>query len=111
MTAIFYMSSLADVALPSGVSDISAHSITYFGLGVTVIRALAGGLPRPIGAGVAVAGIAITVAYGASDEFHQAFVPGRTMELRDLIADATGALVGAAVCWAWGIIASADAHS
>ena len=33
----------------------------------------------------------ITVAYGASDEWHQMHVPFRTAELRDLIADAIGA--------------------
>lgn len=33
----------------------------------------------------------ITAAYGASDEIHQIFVPGRTCDLLDWIADITGA--------------------
>jgi len=111
MAAIFYVSSLPDVSLPSGVSDVSGHSIAYLGLSIVVLRALAGGSLRRTRSGVAASAVAITVAYGASDEWHQAFVPGRSMELRDLMADATGAVVGAAACWAWGIIASTDAHS
>lgn len=35
--------------------------------------------------------------YGASDEFHQSFVPGRCMDILDWVADTTGALVGASV--------------
>ncbi len=31
--------------------------------------------------------------YGASDEFHQSFVPGRTEELKDLLIDLSAALV------------------
>jgi VanZ family protein len=44
------------------------------------------------------------VLYGASDELHQMFVPGRTAAFDDLLADTIGALVGASLCWAWGII-------
>ncbi len=32
---------------------------------------------------------------GAVDEWHQAFIPGRSMSFLDWIADSTGALVGA----------------
>ena len=49
--------------------------------------------------------ILITVAYGASDEYHQRFVAGRSSELADLYADAAGASVAAALSWACGIIA------
>jgi VanZ family protein len=49
--------------------------------------------------------VVITTAYGASDEYHQRFVTGRSAELADLYADGAGACAAAAVCWAWGIIA------
>ena len=41
------------------------------------------------------AGIAVifTVLYGASDEFHQSFVPNRDPSVWDLIADMTGAIL------------------
>jgi VanZ family protein len=108
MAAIFYVSSLSDVALPGGLPDTLGHSSAYFGLAIVVVRACAGGLPRRLDARTAAAAIGIAVAYGVSDEIHQAFVPGRTAELRDLTADAAGALAGTIACWAWGIIAAAD---
>jgi len=111
MAAIFYVSSLEDISLPDGVSDVSLHSLAYLGLAIVVIRALAGGLPRRIGPRVAALAMAIVVAYGVSDEFHQAFVPGRFSDLRDLAADATGALIGTIGCWAWGIISISDART
>ncbi len=40
-------------------------------------------------------------AYGASDEWHQSFVPGRTMELADWIADTAGAAWAVALYVGW----------
>ena len=37
----------------------------------------------------------LATAWGLSDELHQAFVPGRSAEVADLVADAIGALAGA----------------
>ncbi len=39
-------------------------------------------------------GFGATVLYGASDEWHQSFVPGRSADVMDLLADALGALIG-----------------
>lgn len=104
MAAIFYVSSLPQVPVPVG-GDKPWHAIAYFGLTVVVVRAIAGGLPRRIDGRVGRIAIAIAVAYGVSDEVHQMFVPGRSADAADLIADAIGALAGTASCWAWGIIA------
>jgi VanZ family protein len=35
----------------------------------------------------------LPLAYGVSDEFHQHFVPGRSVDPLDVLADATGALL------------------
>ena len=42
-------------------------------------------------------------AYGATDEWHQSFVPGRETELGDWVADATGAAVALLLYrrWSW----------
>lgn len=106
MAAIFYVSSLPDVSIPGGAPDTAAHSLAYLGLSAVVVRAMAGGLPRRVATREAALAIAITVAYGATDEIHQMFVPGRSAEWRDLIADAVGAAIGAFACWAWGIIST-----
>lgn len=34
--------------------------------------------------------LALTMAYGASDEYHQMFTPGRTTEFTDFLADSIG---------------------
>lgn len=39
-------------------------------------------------------GCFLPVLYGASDEFHQTFVPGRDGGLPDFLADSVGALIG-----------------
>lgn len=36
----------------------------------------------------------LTAAYAATDEFHQRFVPGRSGELRDVLIDSIGAILG-----------------
>lgn len=41
----------------------------------------------------AVLAILITSAYGALDEFHQRFTPGRSCDVRDWMADTVGAAV------------------
>jgi VanZ family protein len=74
------------------------------GLGLVIARALAGGLPPRITLRDCFIGLTIAVAYGASDEFHQRFVGGRTADLADLFADSVGAAIALMTCWAWGIL-------
>ncbi len=104
MAAIFYVSSLPQPPIPAG-GDKPWHAVAYFGLAVLAVRAIAGGLPRRIAAPTAGLAIAVAVTYAVTDETHQMFVPGRSADAADLIADAIGACAGTAACWAWGIIA------
>ena len=46
----------------------------------------------------------VAVAYGVTDEWHQSFVPNRQADVRDVIANAIGALVATGVVGAWSII-------
>ena len=41
----------------------------------------------------------ITSAYGASDEFHQGFVPNRTCDVADWAADTFGGFIAASAYW------------
>ena len=43
----------------------------------------------------------ITSAYGASDEFHQRFVPHRTCDVADWVADTFGGFLAAAAYWVY----------
>ena len=105
MAVIFALSSVPDVpGLPGGMSDKTAHGLLYAGLGLLLVRALAGGRPATTGGGTVVLAILVAVAYGLSDEAHQLFVPNRQFDLHDLAADGVGAAVGAGLGWAWGII-------
>jgi VanZ family protein len=106
MAFIFFMSAQPEPPLPSEISDKQGHSLGYMGLSVTVGRALAGGLAHGTSFRAAAAAWALASVYGATDEWHQAYVPGRSADVHDWYADATGALIGAGACWAWGIIRS-----
>jgi VanZ family protein len=105
MAAIFYVSGLSIAPLPQQVSDKTGHLVAYAGLGLLCVRAVAGGLPRRVVLQVALAALGIAAAYGAFDEVHQWFVPGRSADVLDWVADVSGALIGIGVGWLWGIIA------
>ena len=105
MGAIYFASSLSDVTtLPGDVSDKTAHFFGYAVLAVTVLRATARGHLAGVTARTALLAWGVCVAYGASDEFHQRFVPGRTPALDDLAADALGAATAILVLWCVAIL-------
>lgn len=101
MGGIFYLSHQAAPmgATPKPWESIIAHLGLYAGLAVLLSWALAAvpGVGRPAGRWTLVAVIALTLLYGASDELHQAFVPGRTASMVDVALDAAGATMGAAL--------------
>jgi VanZ family protein len=105
MAVIFAASQMTSPPMPGG-ADKPWHTVGYLGLAVVVVRAVAGGLPRRIGAGTMMTSMIIVVLYGVSDEVHQMFVPGRTAAIDDVLADTIGAVVGTGACWAWGILSS-----
>ncbi len=104
MAVIFALSAQSEPPMPDNMSDVSAHSLAYAALAFLTLRALAGGFPARVTLRAALAAVAITVAYGVTDEVHQMFVPGRTAEVRDLRSDAVGAVCAVVACWACGIL-------
>ena len=93
--AIFVLSSQESLGGPGFFgSDKVAHFCAYALLAFLTARALWHyGQFRSARWG----GALVAIAYGVSDEFHQSFVPGRTSDWRDLVADAIGAAVGASL--------------
>lgn len=94
---IFYLSSLTNPlpTLTSSVSDKVLHGIEYGGLGLLLASALvASGVDGWRAFVIALVGASL---YGATDELHQHFVPGRSCDILDWTADTIGAATGAAV--------------
>jgi VanZ family protein len=101
---IFGLSSVSHVPnLPGGLNDKTGHLLLYSGLGFLVTRALTRGASR-LSFWIVLGTVALVAAYGLSDETHQLFVPMRTFDLKDLLADAVGAACGTGAYGLWGII-------
>ncbi len=93
MGLIFFLSSLQGfrlLELPKN-SDKFIHMVAYMPLGFLFYMSLIKSGFRRYGFAVA---MILTVLYGVTDEFHQAFVPGRYATIGDVMADSIGALLG-----------------
>ncbi|MBN2097271.1 MAG: VanZ family protein [Candidatus Omnitrophica bacterium] len=93
---IFIYSSLSS---PPGLSyilygDKLLHLAEYAILGFLVARALKNSSAPQLRRHFRVYAILFSLVYGLSDEFHQHFVPGRQVEVLDLVADGLGAFFG-----------------
>jgi VanZ family protein len=101
MGLLFYLSHQPSLPTPSlfPAQDKIIHALAYGALAVMLL----GSYPlradryswQQIGASVVIASL-----YGASDELHQSFVPGRNPEIGDWLADTLGALI-AVLLVAW----------
>lgn len=74
--------------------DKVKHAAAYAVLGALLWRALAGVYRKWI---VAALVVGISVLYGVTDEYHQKFVPNRTCDICDLIADTAGAALAVVI--------------
>ena len=96
------------------MSDKSGHSIGYALLAVVLLRAFARGRLSGVTWTAGLAAIGLATMYGVSDEFHQSFVPGRSPDRFDVLADCVGATIGVALGWLagavhrWGILDSSS---
>ena len=99
MGLIFYLSAQPDLPHPDtgwlGLAlSIGAHAFVFGVLAILWARVLG---ERRHALPVA---FLLTMLYALSDEFHQAFVPGRYPDPWDLLSDALGAVLALA-CWQW----------
>jgi VanZ family protein len=98
--AIFVESSISHIpAFPSGFTDKDGHALLYAGLAGLVLRAVSGARWGGVTLRAGGMAVALSAFYGFTDEFHQWFVPGRTADVYDWVADCTGAATGVAVVW------------
>jgi len=93
MGLIFFLSSQSFLATP--LKFPNADKLLHLGeYGIlSGLLMLAGMPPCPA--------FAASAAYGATDEFHQRFVPGRDGNLEDWAADAGGAFLASAMHLLW----------
>ena len=106
MVMIFYFSSLHNIQQPGPLDNIPSvdkaeHASEYFVLGL--LLALCFQRTPSLGPNWQTWGLVLLIGiiYAGSDEFHQAFVSGRSSDLLDLLADTAGVTVGClAGAWA-----------
>lgn len=98
MTTIFLLSHQQSLPSPTlfPSQDKLFHVIVYAVLGMLFIGALPHKPAAPPCRTVMIAGLLATL-YGCSDEFHQSFIPGRSAEITDILADGVGAFLGASI--------------
>ena len=93
---IFYMSSLSHplprISIP--YFDKFLHMVEYAIFGILAARAFKNSSQEALYKNFKILAILTAVAYGASDELHQAFVSCRDCSAFDLMADVIGGLVG-----------------
>lgn len=99
---IFIQSSLPSPALGPDVpgQDKVLHLAAYGLMGYLACRAFATLRGLRTLRWVCLAGVLFSILFGLSDEWHQAFVPGRQADGWDWAADSLGAILGALV-YAW----------
>jgi VanZ family protein len=100
--AIFFVSSMSAPPLPPisfQYFDKVLHATEYFIFGFILFRALAMGQEglRPNSALFWT--VLLGAIYGASDEIHQYFVPGRSADINDFVVDVLGTFAGGIVYW------------
>ncbi len=96
--ALIWMISSVALQLPSidsfPLRDKGIHMLEYGALGFLLAHATLRTWPRHARLRTGALAVLITVLWGVLDEIHQAFVPGRSPETLDLVADAVGAALG-----------------
>ena len=104
MAIMFFVSSRPRPETLDDTPDLVLHGGAYFVMALLAVRALARGLRKPAPLRALFGGLAIALAYGASDEWHQSWVPARVGSWVDVAYDGGGALLaGVALSLFWWI--------
>lgn len=98
MAIIFSFSSIKGEDMPEFYApniDKLFHSMEYFILGALLFRAFSNSISNHKHIYILSASILIASLYGATDEFHQYFISGRSCDFFDLLTDIIGSTTGA----------------
>ena len=96
MLIIFIQSSIGSLRIPDidfKLTDKIVHFLVFGILGILTARGLVNSNIKIIRENYISFTLIICILYGASDEIHQYYVPGRHSELLDWVADVLGILV------------------
>ncbi len=94
MGVIFALSHRSSVYGLGRVPDVATHGAAYLVLALLLAHGLTPGVRLSLRSALIV--IAFATAYGATDEAHQSFIPGRHSDPWDVAKDALGAILGVA---------------
>lgn len=95
VATIFACSSRSHVPMPQIENFDKVVHFVLFGFLATLICRIKSGWR------MALLAVAATSAYGAMDELHQSFVPGRSCDVLDWVADTTGASLAVFIYGTW----------
>ncbi len=111
MTAIFVLSSMTPAEIETASSPVRgfpmltkpavAH-VVEFGVMAVLARRLLRRYQVLTAPYLWIAVLFVAIGYGATDELHQSFVPGRDPSWQDVGLDSVGALIGLALGEFWG---------
>lgn len=96
MGFIFFVSSRPQRDIPPlfPFQDVVYHTLVYLILALYFSRALKNTNPNIPALNLIIFTIIFGVVYGITDEFHQSFVPGRSVSGFDVFIDAIGSTAG-----------------
>lgn len=105
MAVLWWSSSRAPTSrepnLPRALAYNAMHVVAYGALAASCLLALLRSGAPSWRRGRAAAAVALAVGYGAVDELHQSFVPGRTCSAADVMTDAAGAILVVVLLRSW----------
>lgn len=98
---IFILTTLPSSKMPNvKINDKIEHLLAYFGLSVLLgLSLFTQNKSKILKKSYYLFSIVFVALYGAMDEIHQLFVPGRSCDINDWIADISGAIIGSVVIY------------
>lgn len=102
--AIISVSSIPDLSgpeLPIVPFDKSAHLVEYCGFGLLTLRAIVHLLQKHRLSSAYLISIFVVACMAGFDEWYQSFIPGRSSDFRDFLADFAGGLLAVVIFALW----------